>query len=127
MDVAKTAAYLLLPLLVTVIAPGQVWGQSGAPGTKLRRVVPPDTETMVASASRFRYREGEGQKQCSSERYSGTRTRNAAQARYRSICRRRSRCPKRVGLRKLGVRTGGLVSTGPRVRRQGSVYLQRSA
>ena len=65
MDVAKTAAYLLLPLLVTVIAPGQVWGQSGAPGTKLRRVVPPDTETMVASASRFRYREGEGQKQCS--------------------------------------------------------------
>jgi hypothetical protein len=39
MDVAKTAAYLLLPLLVTVIAPGRVWGQSGAPGTKLRRVV----------------------------------------------------------------------------------------
>jgi len=65
MNVAKTAVCLLLPLLVTVIAPGQVWGQSGEPGTKLRRVVPPDTETMVASASRFRYREGEGQKQCS--------------------------------------------------------------
>jgi len=27
--------------------------------------VPPDTETMVGSASRRRYREGEGQRQCS--------------------------------------------------------------
>jgi hypothetical protein len=65
MNVAKTAVYLLLPLLVTVMVPGRVWGQSGAPGTKLRRVVPPDTETMVSSASQWRYREGEGQVQCS--------------------------------------------------------------
>ena len=65
MNVAKTAVCLLLLLLVTVTVPGQVWGQSGAPGTKLRRVVPRDTETMVSSASQFRYREGEGQKQCS--------------------------------------------------------------
>jgi hypothetical protein len=65
MNVAKTAVYLLLPLLVTVMVPGQVWGQSDAPGTKLRRSVPPDTETMVSSASRWRYREGEGQVQCS--------------------------------------------------------------
>jgi hypothetical protein len=65
MNAAKTAAYLLLPLLVTAIVPDPVWGQSGAPGTKLRRVVPPDTETMVASASQWRYREGEGQQQCS--------------------------------------------------------------
>jgi hypothetical protein len=65
MNVAKTAVYLLLPLLVTVMVPGQVWGQSDAPGTKLRRSVPPDTETMLSSASRWRYREGEGQVQCS--------------------------------------------------------------
>ena len=64
MNVAKTAAYLLLPLLVTAIVPDAA-GQSGAPGTKLRRVVPPDTETMVASASRWRYREGVGRGQCS--------------------------------------------------------------
>jgi hypothetical protein len=68
MNVAKTAAYLLLLWLLTVIVSGQVWGQSDAPGTKLRRVVPPDTETMVSSASRWRYREGEGQRQCSSKR-----------------------------------------------------------
>ena len=63
MNVEKTAVCLLLLLLVTV--PGQVQGQSGAPGTKLRSVVPPDIETMVSSASRWRYREGEGQQQCS--------------------------------------------------------------
>ena len=65
MNVAKTAVYLLLLLLVTVMVPGHVWGQSDAQGTKLRRVVPPDTETMVSSASQWRYREGEGQRQCS--------------------------------------------------------------
>jgi hypothetical protein len=36
------------------MVPGQVWGQSGAPGTKLRRVVLPDTEMMVSSASQWR-------------------------------------------------------------------------
>ena len=65
MNAAKTAVYLLLLLLVTVMVPGHVWGQSDAPGTKLRRVVPPDTETIVSSASQWRYREGEGQRQCS--------------------------------------------------------------
>jgi hypothetical protein len=65
MNVAKSAVCLLLPLLVMVMVSDQVWGQSGAPGTKLRRVVPRDTETMVASASQWRYREGEGQQQCS--------------------------------------------------------------
>ena len=65
MNVSKTTVYLLLPLLVTVIVPGHVWGQSDAPGTKLRRVIPSDTETMVSSASRWRYHEGEGQRQCS--------------------------------------------------------------
>ena len=65
MNVAKTALCLLLPLLVTVIVPGQVWGQSGAPGTKLHRVVLRDTETMVSSASQSRLREGEGELQCS--------------------------------------------------------------
>jgi hypothetical protein len=64
MNVAKTAAYLFLVLSITVMAPAQVWGQSGTPGTKLRRVVPPDTETMVSSASQWRYREGEAQMQC---------------------------------------------------------------
>src|SRR6516162_1841681 len=64
MNGAKAVVCLLLPLLVAVMVPGQVWGQSGAPGTKLRRLVPPDTETMVSSASRWRYREGEGQRQC---------------------------------------------------------------
>ena len=65
MKVERTAVYLLLLMLVMVMVPGYVWGQSDAPGTKLRRVVPPDTETMVGSASRWRYREGEGQRQCS--------------------------------------------------------------
>jgi len=59
MNVAKTAVYLLL-LLVTVMVPDQVWGQSGAPGTKLRRSVPRDTETMVASAVKYREQEGSG-------------------------------------------------------------------
>jgi len=65
MSVPKTAAYLLVLLLVTSMVSGQVWGQSGAPGTKLRRSVLRDTETMVGSASQWRYREGEGQVQCS--------------------------------------------------------------
>jgi hypothetical protein len=65
MNGAKAVVFLLLPLLVAVMVPGQVRGQSGTPGTKLRRLVPPDTETMVSSASRWRYREGEGQRQCS--------------------------------------------------------------
>ena len=64
MNVSKTAVYLLLVLLVTATVPGEVWGQSGAPGTKLRRVVLRDTETMVSSASQWRYREGEAQEQC---------------------------------------------------------------
>jgi hypothetical protein len=62
MNAVKTVGCLLL--LVMVMAPGQVWGQSDAPGTKLRRVVPRDTETMVSSAAQWRYREGEGQRQC---------------------------------------------------------------
>jgi hypothetical protein len=62
MNAAKTAVWLLL--LVMVIVPGQIWGQSEAPGTKLRRVVPRDAETMVSSAAQWRYREGEGQRQC---------------------------------------------------------------
>jgi hypothetical protein len=65
MNVARAAVCLLTALLVTVMAHGQAWGQSDAPGTKLRRSVPRDTETMVSSASRWRYREGEGQVQCS--------------------------------------------------------------
>src|SRR6516225_2274698 len=64
MHVSKTAVYLLLLLLVTALAPVHVWGQSGAPGTKLRASVLRDTETMVASASTWRYREGEAQVQC---------------------------------------------------------------
>jgi hypothetical protein len=47
-----------------VMVPGQVWGQSDAPGTKLRRVVQRDTETMVASASQYRYQEGAAYQQC---------------------------------------------------------------
>jgi len=64
MSVAKATLYLV-GMLAIVFLPGEVWGQSGAPGTKLRRVVPPDTETMVSSASCWRSREGEGQRQCS--------------------------------------------------------------
>jgi hypothetical protein len=65
MNASRTAVHLLLLLSITLMVPGQVWGQSGAPGTKLRRVVLPDMETMVSSASQWRYREGEGQEQCS--------------------------------------------------------------
>ena len=64
MNVAKTAVCLLLLLLVMVIVAGQVWGQSGSPGMKLRHVVLRDTETMVSSASQYRTREGEGYQQC---------------------------------------------------------------
>ena len=65
MNAPRTAVCLLLLLLaVAVMVPGQVWGQSGEPGTKLRRNVPRDTETMVSSASRYRYHEGEAQQQC---------------------------------------------------------------
>ena len=64
MHVSKTAVYILLLSLVTALAPVHVWGQSSAPGTKLRGSVLRDTETMVASASRWRYREGEAQVQC---------------------------------------------------------------
>jgi hypothetical protein len=63
MNAAKTAVCLLL--LGMVMVPGRVLGQSDAPGTKLRRVVPRDAETMVSSAAQWRYREGEGQRQCS--------------------------------------------------------------
>jgi len=52
-NAAKTAAYLLLPLMVTAIRAGQVWGQSRAPETTMRRSVPPDTETKVGSAVRY--------------------------------------------------------------------------
>jgi len=57
-NVAKTAIYLILPLVVGVIIPGQVWGQrllgGGAAGeSTLRRSVPPDAETMVSSAARW--------------------------------------------------------------------------
>jgi hypothetical protein len=62
MIAAKTAVCLLL--LAMVMVPGQVWGQSDAPGTKLRRVVLRDTETMVASASQYRTQEGAGYQLC---------------------------------------------------------------
>jgi hypothetical protein len=62
MNAVKTAVCLLL--LAMVMVPGQVWGQSDAPGTKLRRVVVRDTETMVASASQYRTHEGEGYQLC---------------------------------------------------------------
>ena len=60
MNIAKTAICLLLLSLVMVMVADQVWGQSGAPGTKLRRVVLRDAETMVSSASQYRTREGGG-------------------------------------------------------------------
>ena len=62
MSAAKTAVWLLL--LVMVMVPGQVYGQSDASGTKLRRVVLRDIETMVASASQYRTHEGEGYQLC---------------------------------------------------------------
>ena len=62
MNAAKTAVWLLL--LVMVMIPGQVWGQSDVAETKLRRVVLRDTETMVASASQYRTHEGEGYQLC---------------------------------------------------------------
>ena len=64
MNVSKTSVCLLLVLLVTTVVPVHVWGQSGTLGTKLRASVLRDTETMVASASRWRYHEGEAQVQC---------------------------------------------------------------
>jgi hypothetical protein len=62
MSTAKTAVCLLL--LAMVVGPGRAWGQSDAPGTNLRRIVPRDTETMVASASQFRIQEGAGYQLC---------------------------------------------------------------
>jgi hypothetical protein len=62
MNAAKTAVCLVL--LAMVMVPGQIWGQSDAPGTKLRRLVLRDTETMVASASQYRTQEGAGYQLC---------------------------------------------------------------
>jgi hypothetical protein len=62
MSAAKTAVCLLL--LVMVMVPGQLYGQSDTPGTKLRRVALRDTDTMVASASQYRTHEGEGYQLC---------------------------------------------------------------
>jgi hypothetical protein len=56
MNIVKTAAYLLLPMSVTVMVPGEVCRQSGGPGTQLRRNVPRDTETRVSSAANWRQR-----------------------------------------------------------------------
>ena len=64
MNAAKTNRCLLLLLFVMVMVPGQAFGQSDAPGTKLRRVVPRDRETMVAAASQYRTHEGEGYQLC---------------------------------------------------------------
>ena len=127
MNVAKTAVCLLLLLLVTVMVPGQVWGQSGAPGTKLRRVVLRDTETMVASGLAVALPGRGGATAMLSERHSGTRTRNAAEARYRPICRRRSRCPKRVRMHnsvygQAGSRPVGLPTTFRLTRRRSSAW-----
>ena len=61
MNVAKTAVCLLLPWLVALTVPGQVRGQSGGPGTQLRRSIPRDIETMVGSAVKYRVQEGSGQ------------------------------------------------------------------
>ena len=55
-NVAKPAVYLILPLLVGVMIPGQVWGQAGPRETTLRRSVPRDAETMVSSAATWRFR-----------------------------------------------------------------------
>jgi hypothetical protein len=54
MDVAKATICLLLPLLVGVITPGQIRGQTGPREITLRRSVPPDAETMVSSSSNWR-------------------------------------------------------------------------
>jgi hypothetical protein len=56
MNIAKTAVCLLLPSLVTVIGPGQVWGQSSVPEAQLRRSVLRDTETKVGSTANWRQR-----------------------------------------------------------------------
>jgi len=62
MNAVKTAVCLLLPVLA--MAPADVCAQSDVPGTKLRRVVSRDAETMVASAAQWRTHEGEAQRQC---------------------------------------------------------------
>jgi len=58
--VAKSAVYLLILLLAAVVLPVQAPGQGGPQETTYRRSVPRDAETMVGSASRWRYREGGG-------------------------------------------------------------------
>ena len=123
MNVAITAGCLLLLLLVMVIVAGQVWGQSGSPGMKLRHVVLRDTETMVSSASQWRYREGEGQRQCSPNGIPALELVTQPQHGTVRFVYADLGHPKRVGVHKLGVRTGDLLSTGPRVRRPRSVYL----
>ena len=62
MNAIKAAVCLVLPVLA--MAPADVYAQSDGTGTKLRRVVPRDTEMMVASAAQWRTHEGEAQRQC---------------------------------------------------------------
>jgi len=60
MNVARTAVLLLLPVLVTGMIPGQVWGQGEPRETTLRRSVPRDAETMAGSVSRWRFQGAQG-------------------------------------------------------------------
>jgi len=52
--VAKAAGCLLLPLLVGVMTPGQIRGQTSPREITLRRSVPRDAETMVSADARWR-------------------------------------------------------------------------
>jgi hypothetical protein len=61
MNVAKTAAYLFLPLAVVAMGSGEIWGQSAGPGKQWRQGVSRDTETRVGSAAKWRHQEGSGQ------------------------------------------------------------------
>jgi hypothetical protein len=54
----KSVVYLIV-LFAMLMLPHQVSGQSGAPEMQLRRSVPPDTESMVSSASLWLNREGQ--------------------------------------------------------------------
>jgi len=58
--VAKSAVYLMMLLSVAVVFLVQARGQGAPQETTYRRSVPPDAETMVGSAARWRSQGGQG-------------------------------------------------------------------
>jgi hypothetical protein len=59
MRLTSAGVVALLLLLGAMIGASQVWGQSPAPATQIRRVVPRDTEIKIGSQVALKYYQGD--------------------------------------------------------------------